>query len=327
MWVEILAINTKTQIAVASRSFSQDKFLRDSLLSRYSNVRFNDLGKSLSGDELVQFLNGAEKAIIALEKINDSILKNLPELKLISKYGVGLDNISFSDLEKNNVLLAWKGGVNKTSVAELALHFMLGTVRGSFHSHHDIQNGNWYQFKGHNLSGKTVGLLGLGHVGQELVRILKPFNVKILAFDVHDKKEFCDQHSVTQVKDLETLLTASEVVSVHLPHTSKTHNLLNAHRLKIMKKGSFLVNTARGGIVDEEALCEALQDHLASAAFDVFEKEPFENETLKKLPNFYYTSHIGGSSIESIHAMGLSAIEGLENGKIARPENFFDYEL
>lgn len=314
-------------IAVASRSFSQDSFLRESLLSRYKNVKFNEAGKSFQGAELVEFLKGASKAIIALEKINSDILEQLPDLKLISKYGVGLDNIFFDDLQKHNVELAWKDGVNKRSVAELALHFILGTIRGSFHSHHDVQSGNWYQFKGFNLSGKTVGLIGLGHVGQELVPMLKPFGVKILAFDIHSRVEFCSQYEVTQTS-LEEVLKNSDVVSIHVPYTSKTRMLLNGERLAIMKNGAFLVNTARGGIVDEHALYQALVDKkIASAAFDVFEVEPFNNEQLKKLHNFYYTSHIGGSSIESIHAMGLAAIEGLMQGKAAIPSNFFNYEL
>lgn len=317
-----------TQIAVASRSFSQDSFLREKILSKYSNVKFNESGKSFQGAELVDFLRGADKAIIALEKVNEPILAELPKLKLISKYGVGLDNIYFEDLRNHNVKLAWRGGVNKRSVAELALHFILGTVRGSFHSHHDIQSGNWYQFKGFNLTGKTVGIIGLGHVGQELVPMLKPFNVKILAYDIHDRLEYCNSHGVTQVSKIETLLTESDVISVHVPHTSKTNMLLNKETIALMKNGVFLVNTARGGIVDEEALLEALTEKkIASAAFDVFKEEPFTNDVLKKLHNFYFTSHIGGSSIESIHAMGLAAIEGLDQGKEALPSNFFDYDL
>lgn len=315
-------------IAVASRSFSLDPFLRAKLLEIHPNVRFNDEGKSLNGTELIQFLKGASKAIIALEKINAEITDNLPDLKLISKYGVGLDNIDFKALEKNSIALAWKGGVNKKSVAELALHFILGTVRGSFHSHHDIQNNHWVQFKGQNLSGKTVGILGLGHVGQELVRLLTPFSVRILAYDIHERSEFCRTHGVTQFKNLEQLLSESDVVSVHVPHTTLTHHLLNQKSFEFMKKGSFLVNTARGGIVDEKALHMFLSNgHIASAAFDVFEIEPLANKDLMSLRNFYYTSHIGGSSIESIHAMGLAAISGLSEGNIARPENFFDYPL
>lgn len=315
------------QVAVASRSFSQDSFLREQLLAKYENVKFNESGKSFQGEELVEFLKDADKAIIALEKINEPILQKLPKLKLISKYGVGLDNIYFDDLAKYNVQLAWKGGVNRRSVAELALHFILGTVRGSFHSHHDIQSGNWYQFKGFNLTGKTVGLIGLGHVGQELVPLLKPFNVKILAFDIHDKSNFCLQHDVQQTS-LENLLSESDVVTIHVPYTSKTKMMLNKQTMLLMKNGSFIVNTARGGIVDEEALEHFLSTKkIASAAFDVFKEEPFTNEALKKLHNFYFTSHIGGSSIESIRLMGGAAIEGLEQGKTADPKNFFDYDL
>lgn len=315
-------------VAVASRSFSMDSFLREKLTSQYKNVIFNDQGKSFQGAELVNFLKSADKAIIALEKIDENILKDLPNLKLISKYGVGLDNINFEALRKHNVQLAWKGGVNKRSVAELALHFILGTVRGSFHSHHDIQNGTWVQFKGFNLTGKTVGVLGLGYVGQELIPMLKAFDVNILGFDIHDRGDFCKKHNVTQVGTIEELFSKSDVVSIHIPHTTKTNKIVNERLINSMKKGSFLVNTARGGIVDEQALLAALKSsQLASAAFDVFEKEPMENEELKKLPNFYFTSHIGGSSIESIRLMGSAAIEGLNNGKEAFPSNFFDYEL
>jgi phosphoglycerate dehydrogenase-like enzyme len=320
--------NSTCKIAVTSRSFSQDHYLRQELLKRYSNVVFNDSGKTLDEEGLINFLKGADKAIVALEKINLNILSAVPTLKLISKYGVGLDNIPFKDLEEKNILLAWKGGVNKTSVAELTIHFILGLVHGSFHSHHDIQKSNWYQFKGFNLFGKTVGLIGLGNVGQEVVKMLQPFNVNILAYDILNRSDFCEQFNVKQVQNLESLLNKSEIVSIHVPYTSKTKLLLDASRFNQMKEGAFLINTARGGIVDERELLKALKTQkITSAAFDVFEKEPFENEELKSMLNFYFTSHIGGSSIESIHAMGLSAIDGLENGKIARAENFFDYEL
>lgn len=310
-------------IAVASRSFSIDPFLRSELLKKHSHIKFNDSGKSLAGKELIDFLSGAEKAIIALEKINSETLSQLPHLKLISKYGVGLDNIDFEALKKHNIQLAWKGGVNKISVAELALHFMLGCARGSFHSHHEVQKNIWVQFKGQNLSEKTIGILGLGHVGQELVKMLKPFRVKILGYDLH-QKNLADVEQTS----LERVLTQSDIVSIHLPHTTKTHHVLSKERLEMMKAGSFLINTARGGLVDEEALFELLKSKkIQSAAFDVFAEEPPKNRDLINLDNFFATAHIGGSSIQSIHLMGLAAIEGLEQGKVAEPSNFFDYPL
>lgn len=314
-------------IAVASRSFSQDNFLRNKLSEKYQSVKFNETGASLQGDELISFLKGAEKAIVALEKINESILKHLPDLKAISKYGVGLDNISFDDLYKNNVQLAWQGGVNRRSVAELAMHFILGCVRGSFHSHHEVQKGLWTQFKGQNLTDKTIGILGLGHVGQEIIPFLKPYGVKILAYDLIAKNDYCNSNGIQQTT-LENVLKESDVVTIHLPLTSKTKALLNHDQLMLMKKGSFLVNTARGGMVDENALYELLSTgHIRSAAFDVFEKEPPIDQKLFTLDNFYSTAHIGGSSAQSIQLMGLAAIQGLENPKPAKPENFFNYPL
>ncbi len=314
-------------VAVASRSFSQDEFLRNKLSEKCSSIKYNETGRSLQGDELISFLKGAEKAIVALEKINADILKHVPDLKVISKYGVGLDNISFEDLLKNNVQLAWQGGVNRRSVAELAMHFILGCVRGSFHSHHEVQKGIWTQFKGQNLSGKNVGILGLGHVGQELVPFLKPYGVNILAYDLYEKNDYCTSNGVKQTT-LETVLKESDVVSLHLPLTSKTKGLLSRENLMLMKKGSFLINTARGGMVEESALYDLLSSrHIQSAAFDVFETEPPTEQKLFGLDNFFSTAHIGGSSIQSIRLMGQAAIEGLSNPKPAKPENFFNYPL
>ena len=314
---------TQPLVAVASRSFSADPFLKKEITQKYAHVKFNESGTSLSGQELVQFLKDADKAIIALEKVDTNLLSQLPKLKVISKYGVGLDNIDFLAMQKHNIELAWRGGVNKRSVAELALHFMIGCVRGSFHSHHDVQKNIWTQFKGQNLTGKTVGILGLGHIGQEMVSFLKPFDVNIVGFDLYER-------NISPVKqtDLDSLLKQSDVVTIHLPHTTKTHHILSGEKLKLMKVGSFLVNTARGGLVDEKALYELLLNkHIQSAAFDVFEEEPPKNNALLTLDNFYSTGHIGGSSVQSIQLMGLAAIEGLSQSKIAKPENFFDYPL
>ena len=200
---------------------------------------------------------------------------------------------------------------------------MIGCVRGSFQSHHDVQKNIWTQFKGQNLTGQTVGILGLGHIGQEMVSFLRPFGVNMIGYDLYER-----QLPDVKQTDLDTLLKQSDVVTIHLPHTTKTHHILSHEKLKLMKAGSFLVNTARGGLVDEKALYDLLlKKHIQSAAFDVFEEEPPKNNPLLTLDNFYSTGHIGGSSLQSIQLMGLAAIDGLNNSKQALPENFFDYPL
>lgn len=320
-------MNNTTKIAVASRSFSQNTELRNLLLSRYANVKFNDLGKSLAGEELVTFLQEADKAIIALEKINSSILDQLPRLKLISKYGVGLDNIHFESLKSHGVLLSWTSGVNKRAVAELALSMMLLTLRKSHFANWSIKNENWHQVQGNNLSGKTIGLLGLGNIAQDLVGLLRPFNVKILANDILDRKQFAKENQV-ELTTKDHIFENADIISLHLPLTPTTKHIINAVTLDKMKKSSVIINTARGGLINEEHLLQALdKNSISAAALDVFEEEPKINSKLLNHPHFFCTSHIGGSSKEAIMAMGIAAIEGLEKGSEAIITNFFEYPL
>lgn len=325
----MVLISMKNEVvAVASRSFSQDSELVASLLEQYPNSKFNNTGRLLQGKELVDFLQGSEKAIIALEKIDSEIVDQLHKLKLISKFGVGLDNIDFVALKSRGIRLAWEAGINKRSVAELALHFIIGAIRGSFTAHNDLMNGTWAQFKGKNLTGKKIAILGLGNIGQDLVKLIKGFELEIYAFDINDRSDFAKSNGIKMISSLQEILAIADVVSIHLPHTSKTHYLLNKEMFKKFKDGAYLINTARGGIVDESALLDSLNSgKIASAAFDVFENEPLITSALLKHRNFYATSHIGGSSKESITLMGQAAISGLSRGKVAEPRNFFDYEL
>lgn len=314
-------------IAVASRSFSQNDVLRKEILSRYKNVKFNDSGKSLSGNELVTFLKDANRAIIALEKLDAEILDQLPNLNLISKYGVGLDNIPFKELLLRNIKLSWTSGVNRRSVAELALNFILLTLRRSNFSNLSIKNNNWHQVQGNTLTGKTVGIIGLGHIGQELALLLKPFEVRIIANDILDRSKFAEDHNIELV-DKDFIYSTADVISLHLPLTTRTKNLIDSHVMSSFRPNCVLINTARGGLIDEEALLGALKNaQVAGAALDVFKDEPHVNLELLNHPNFFCTSHIGGSSKEAILLMGMAAIEGLENGKSAELKNFFEYPL
>ncbi len=310
------------KVAVTSRSFSKNPELRRELSARYPNVTFNDQGLTLVGDSLVNFLQGHERAITALEVIDETVVSKLPQLKLISKYGVGLDMIDLAALHRHGIQLAWSGGVNKRAVAELALFFILGSLRGSFAAHDAILKNTWKQWVGANLTGKTVGIVGLGHIGKDVATLLQPFSCRILAHDLKPFPAFCSSNGVTPV-GLDELLAQADAVSLHLPLDASTRGLLGAERLSLLKRSAVLINTSRGSIVDEGALKQRLRaGELAGAAFDVFEKEPPADRELLELPNFFCTPHIGGSSAEAILAMGRAAIDGLEAGKEALPEHF-----
>lgn len=309
-------INRESKVAVCSRSFSRNPVLRAELLARYECVTFNEAGCQLEGDALVEFLRGHDKAITALEQIDDYVLSRLPELKVIGKYGVGLDMIDLNAMRRHGKRLGWISGVNRRSAAELALAFAIVMLRHVPAANREILAGTWRQHEGGLLSGRIVGIVGCGHIGKDLVRLLQPFGCPILVNDLRHYGDFYAEYGIEAI-GLEDLLTRADVVTLHVPLDGSTRGLLTASRLALMKPTAILINAARGGLVDEAAVKQALLDkRLAGAAFDVFADEPPNDTELLNLPNFLATPHIGGSAAEAILAMGMAAIQGLEDNDI-----------
>jgi phosphoglycerate dehydrogenase-like enzyme len=300
------------KIAVTSRSFSKHKVLRDELCQIYKNVTFNDEGLKLEGPSLITFLRGHEKAITALDKIDNDLLSKLPDLKVISKYGVGLDMIDQSAMKQNGVKFGWTAGVNKRSVSEMVISNAIAILRHIPQSNREILSGTWRQLKGGLLTNKTIGIIGCGNIGKDLVQLLQPFNCRIMVNDIVEYTDFYHKYSIQSV-EIETLLKKSDIITLHVPLDESTRNFIHADRLKLIKKEAILINLARGGLVDEVILKQRLLNKkLAGAAFDVFEMEPPQDNELLHLDNFLSTGHIGGSAAEAILAMGRAAIEGLE---------------
>jgi len=304
-----------SSVAVTSRSFARHPELRALVLEQYPDAKFNDEGLSLNGNSLIEFLSGHEKAITALEIIDDSILSQLPNLKVIAKFGVGLDMIDLHALKNYGIKLGWTGGVNKRSVSELVISFAVALLHRTVFANSEVRNGKWYQVKGSQLSDCTFGIIGCGHIGKDLIKLLKPFNCKILAHDILNFKEFYEKNAIKSV-GIEELIKKSDVVTLHLPLDDSTRNIMNEERLQMLKSSAVLINLARGGLLDELALKKLLlEKKIAGAALDVFEIEPPIDKELSTLDNVLITPHIGGSTEEAILAMGIAAIDGLDNAK------------
>ena len=304
-----------TRVAVASRSFSRHPVLRAELLARYPEVTFNDAGLSLSGDALVEFLTGHDKAVTALERLDAAVLERLPDLKVVGKYGVGLDMIDLAAMSRLGKRLGWTGGVNRRSVAELAICSAIALLRHVPQANTQVRDGGWKQLMGRQLSERVVGIIGCGHVGKDLAVLLRAFGCRVLAHDIKDFPEFYAAHAVEKA-GLEELLAAADIVTLHLPLDASTRGIMTAERLESMRPGSILLNLARGGLVDEAALKRLLLDgRLAGAAFDVFAEEPPTDLELLRLPNMLALPHIGGSAEEAVVAMGRAAIAGLDNAR------------
>jgi phosphoglycerate dehydrogenase-like enzyme len=298
-----------TPVAVTSRSFSRNEVLRAETLARYENVTFNDEGLSLEGDSLVDFLTGHPLAITALEKIDESVLDRLPDLRAISKVGVGIDMLDLEAMERHGVRLAWSRGTNARSVSELTIAFMLALLRHLPSVTGLVRRGEWRQVQGSTLTGRTVGIVGFGHVGRDLAGLLEAFSCLVLAYDV---APLANLPACVEQVSLDLLLATSDVVTLHTVLSDDTRNLLDRERLATMRKGALVINTSRGGLVDEDALYEALSSgHLGGAALDVFSTEPPGDHSLLGLEQVIVTPHVGGSTQEAVLAMGRAAIDGL----------------
>lgn len=280
------------------------------MAERYSDVRFNDEGLSLSGDELVRFLTGRRRAITALERIDDGVLSALPDLEVISKVGVGIDMLDLDAMRRHGVRLGWARGTNARSVAELVIALTLAILRHIPDLNSAVRAGSWEQRKGALLSERTVGIVGYGAVGREVAKIAVGFDCPIL---VHDIVAHADLPGQVQQVPFEELLARSDVVTLHLGLSEATRGIIDAAALAQMQDRAILINTARGELIEESALCAALlAGSLAGAGLDVFSTEPPTNSPLLELSNVVVTPHIAGSSEEAILAMGRAAISGLE---------------
>jgi D-3-phosphoglycerate dehydrogenase len=302
-------------VAVASHSFPKNQTLRRELLDRCPDAVFNETGHPLKGDDLIRFLRGHGKAITGLEMLDDTVFAAVPELRVVSKYGVGLDMIDLDAARRRGVVVRWMPGVNRQSVAELTIAFMIALCRRIVPLATDLKAGAWGSGGGRQLSSATVGIVGCGHVGKTVARLCCAFGARVLAHDIVTYADFYAEQRV-QPASLDDLLRVSDIVTLHVPLDASTRNLIDADALALMKPSAFLINAARGGIVDEAALKDALVGRrLAGAAADVFAIEPPSDRELLRLPTFIGTPHVGGSTEEAVLAMGRAAITGLEGGE------------
>lgn len=299
------------KVAITSPSFSKHPVLIKKVQELFPNHKLNTEGNRFNQSQLIDYLKGFDAAIVGLDEINSDVLDALPELKIISKYGVGLNNIDLDACKKRQVEIGWTGGVNRLSVAEMTLGNILALSRNIYQTSTLLSNGEWKKDGGFQLSGKKVGIIGVGHIGKEVVRLLKPFNCQIFVNDVVEQNEYYNSNNLTEV-DKETIIKTCDVITIHTPLTNDTKNLINKSSLSQMKDGAVIINTARGGIVNETDLKNELKTGRISAAIDVYENEPPSDLELLSLPNLICTPHIGGNAKEAVELMGLSAIEHLK---------------
>lgn len=297
-----------------SRSFSQNQMLRDKLLEHFEVVEFNDTDSSLSSEQILAYCLGFDAIIPGLEQLPSEIVKTLHKngLKVISKYGVGIDKIDLDTAKKYSIPVLVTKGVNNNAVAELSLFFALGLRRQLFSAIDHVRNGGWKQFVGNELSGSTVGIAGLGIIGSYVAKRYSEIGCKVIFHDIVDRTEIAKLIGCEAVSK-EELFQSSDVISLHLPGGASTNNYCN-EELLYMKNG-ILINCGRGNAVNLSTLKQALEyGNLCGAALDVLPQEPptFDKNLQDLISrNVLITPHLGGSSAEAINSMGVAAINNL----------------
>ena len=266
-------------------------------------------------EEMTDLLQGIDGAIVSSDPFTARVIQAADRLRVISRTGVGYDAVDVPAATKRGVIVTTTPGVNRHAVADWALALILCCARKVPESLAEVRRGAWTRYLGMDLAEKTLGVVGLGTIGKEVAKRAKAFGMRLLAFDLVQDLPFAAGQGIAYVP-LEDLLRQSDFVSIHCFLNETTRHLMNAERLLLMKPTAFLINTARGGIVDSEALYQALRaKRIAGAGLDVFEAEPLRADSpLRDLENVYLSPHCAGSTTDARKRSGTLAAENLIRG-------------
>ncbi len=303
------------KILITPRSFSRSKELALEILKDYDlDIIENTTGKTFDEEQMNSLCSDVDGVIVGIDPMTERVLGNAKNLKAISKYGAGLDNIDIDTANKLGIKVERAVGTNAVSVAELAIGLFFELSRKISASAASVKNGGWDRFIGCELTGKTAGIIGLGAIGRKAASMAAGIGMKVIAYDPYFKDDsFLKEYDI-QMKPLDKVLRQGDYISLHVPVTEETSNMINRETLKVMKKTAFLINTSRGGLADEDMLYQALADgEIAGAAQDVFSKEPPGEHKLLGLQNFILTPHIGAYTKEANQRMVVQSTKNLVN--------------
>ena len=274
-----------------------------------ANFVMNPIGRKLKEEELADLIGDFDILIAGTEPITAKVLSRAHKLKLISRVGIGLDNVDLLETQKRGILVSYTPDAPAPAVAELTIGLMLSLLRNIHLANKKMHEGEWNRYFGRRISEITIGIIGVGRIGGKVLRRLSSFEPpRILVNDIIPNRNVENNLNLEWV-DKETIFKESDLVSLHLPLTSQTRDLVKKDQLLSMKKDALIINTSRGGIINENDLFEVLEKgHLDGAAIDVFEKEPY-NGNLSKIERCILTSHMGSMSIDCRVKMEIEATE------------------
>ena len=300
------------KVLITPRSFEhiKDKFL-ELLKDAEIEVVMNPYGRVIKEDEMVELIKDMDGIIVGIDPITKRVIYNASKLKVISKYGVGVDNIDLESAKERNIVVTNTPNANSNAVAELTVGLIISVLRNIPLSDRRVREKKWDRFIGYELYGKTLGVIGTGSIGKRVIKLLKGFDLNILCYDKFPDYEWAEKENLKYV-NFDELLKRSDIITIHIPLTEETRHLISERELSLMKKTAVIINTSRGGIINERDLYKFLKEgKIYGAGLDVLEDEPPQNSPLIELDNVVITSHIGAHTQESIENMAFMAIDNL----------------
>lgn len=300
------------KVLVTPRSFGKtDPGLFTRLAVAGLEIVRNETGAILNQESMCRLIAPCSGVILGVDPLGAEVLAHAPLLKAISKYGVGLDNIDLEACKKRGIKVSRAVGANSDAVADYAFALMLAVARRVVQIDRRCHERDWSKVTTSDVYGKTLGIIGLGAIGQRVARRARGFEMRILAADPHWNAEFASQLGVARA-DIDKICAEADFITLHCNLDENSKNIIGARELGLMKKSAILVNTSRGGLIDEAALLDALKnERIYGAGLDVFENEPPENPEWYELNNLVMGSHCSASTKNAVERMGSMAVDNL----------------
>jgi D-3-phosphoglycerate dehydrogenase len=298
------------RVLVTSTSYGMnDPTLRTELEAAVGEVIYNPTNHPLVSKELAPLVAGIDGMIAGLDEITQEVIEAADCLRVIARYGVGLDRVDLDAAKGKNIVVTYTPGANAVSVAELTVGLMITLARSITEANQRTKAGEWPRLKGTTISGKTIGLIGLGAIGRRVAQMLSCFNCHVIGYDPAIGHDQAWAFGVEWM-ERDDVIRRSDFLSLHLPAAAATENMLNRDTIGMMKTGAYLINTARSELIDDAALIEALQSgKLAGAALDTFRREPpGADHPILQLKQVIATPHTGAHTDDSTNAMGRMAL-------------------
>ncbi|AZO93300.1 phosphoglycerate dehydrogenase [Halocella sp. SP3-1] len=268
---------------------------------------------ALSEEKIIEKIKDVDGYIVGLEKVTEKVLNSANNLKVVCKFGVGTDNIDKKSAAEKNVRVTNCPGLNSNSVAELVLGIIFCLSRDITFLDNKMKDDLWISSMGTEVTGKKLGIIGLGNIGKCLVKIIQGLNMDVMVYDLFKDEEFAEKYNLEYV-ELDKIIKESDFISLHIPINKATRDLISENELKAMKKNAFLINTARGGVVNEEALLKAIEDkEIAGAALDAFINEPPVGSALVKHERVIALPHIGAATYEATERIAQYSMQNVVN--------------